>query len=71
MIKKLLKIVIEEYLNHKNQIFRTDSSNIDTKYLRNNIRHHLLPLIYDMNPSFGKTIEMEMKYLNEVFDPAR
>ena len=59
---------IEEYLHQKNQSFRTDSSNVDTKYLRNNIRHHLLPLIYDMNPSFGKTIEMEMKYLNEVFD---
>jgi len=59
---------IEEYLHQKNQSFRTDNSNVDTKYLRNNIRHHLLPLIYDMNPSFGKTIEMEMKYLNEVFD---
>ena len=59
---------IEEYLNHKNQLFRTDSSNVDTKYLRNNIRHHLLPLIYDMNPSFDKTLEKEIKYLNEVFD---
>ena len=36
---------IRHYLKSKNVTFRTDSSNADTRYLRNKIRHELLPLL--------------------------
>ena len=58
---------IESYLILKNQEFRTDSSNTDTKYLRNNIRKHIIPLIKDINPSFSNTFSNELEYMNDVF----
>ena len=58
---------IESYLRLKNQKFRTDSSNIDTKYLRNNIRKHIVPIIKDINPSFSNTFSNELEYMNDVF----
>ena len=58
---------IEKFLEDENQTFRTDSSNADTKYLRNNIRKNLIPLLNEMNPSFDKTLLKEMDYLDEVF----
>ena len=47
---------IEDYLSNLNQEFRTDSTNSSEKYLRNNIRHNLIPLIKEMNPSFENTL---------------
>ena len=58
---------IESYLMLKNQEFRTDSSNTDTKYLRNNIRKHIIPIIKDVNPSFSNTFSNELEYMNDVF----
>ncbi len=62
------RIEIESYLKEQSQEYRTDSSNSNIKYLRNNIRKNLVPLIQDMNPSFDKTFSNEIKYLNEVFE---
>tara|TARA_B100001540_G_scaffold317671_1_gene352044 strand:- start:1210 stop:2517 length:1308 start_codon:yes stop_codon:yes gene_type:complete len=59
---------IEEYLKNQGQEFRNDSSNTDVKYLRNNIRHHLIPLIKDINPSFSDTFSKEIEYMNEVYN---
>ena len=59
---------IEEYLKNKGQEFRNDSSNTDIKYLRNNVRHHLMPLIKDINPSFNDTFSKEIEYMNEVYN---
>ena len=58
---------IESYLESKNQEFRIDSSNTDTKYLRNKIRKYLVPFIKDINPSFSKTFSNELEYINDVF----
>ena len=58
---------IEKFLEDENQTFRTDSSNADTKYLRNNIRKNLIPFLNEMNPFFNKTLLKEMDYLDEVF----
>ena len=52
---------ILDYLNYKNQIYREDSSNSSVKYLRNKIRHKLLPLLEEMNPSIIPTLIKEIK----------
>jgi tRNA(Ile)-lysidine synthase len=54
--------------------FREDSSNASDKYLRNRIRHHLIPLLKELQPElypiFSENIERladtETVYLNEI-----
>lgn len=52
---------IEEYAREKSLIWREDSSNKDTHYLRNHLRHKLLPTLEQAFPhwerSFGKTLD--------------
>jgi tRNA(Ile)-lysidine synthase len=57
---------IEDYLKEKGLLFREDSSNASVKYLRNKIRHQLMPLLAEMNPSIQQTIKDEMKILEGV-----
>jgi tRNA(Ile)-lysidine synthase len=47
---------IEAYLNHLHQPWREDSTNTDTAYTRNRIRHKLLPQLRDYNPSLDQTL---------------
>jgi tRNA(Ile)-lysidine synthase len=42
---------IEEYAAERCLDFRTDNSNTDRSFLRNRIRHELLPLLKEYNPS--------------------
>lgn len=42
---------IEIYLRGRDLEWREDSSNSDTSYVRNRIRHHLLPLLEEYNPA--------------------
>lgn len=68
IIRPLLEISreeIEKYLNQKNIIYCKDSSNLDLKYLRNNIRHRLIPLLAQMNPNIEKTISDEIFFLDQ------
>jgi len=60
------RLDIEQYLNEKGLLFREDSSNASLKYLRNKIRHELMPLLTEMNPSIQQTIKEEMKILEGV-----
>ena len=39
------RITVEQYLVEQKQDYREDRSNSETKYLRNNIRHNLIPLL--------------------------
>ena len=48
---------IKEYGEKYEVSFREDSSNADTKYTRNKIRHLIVPVLREINPSFEKTIE--------------
>lgn len=51
----------------KNKIkFREDRSNSDTKYTRNKIRHSILPLFREINPSFDSTITETAERLGEI-----
>lgn len=42
---------VEEYLEQKGQDYCTDSTNTDTVYRRNFVRHRLIPLMEEVNPS--------------------
>jgi len=42
---RVTKSTILEFLSHKDQSYMIDSSNEDTVFLRNKIRHHLLPML--------------------------
>jgi tRNA(Ile)-lysidine synthase len=57
---------IEQFLKENDISFREDSSNTSLKYLRNKIRHELMPLLGEMNPSIQQTISDEMKILEGV-----
>jgi tRNA(Ile)-lysidine synthase len=47
---------IDEYIRRNNITFREDSSNQELKYLRNRIRHELLPVFSSINPDFRKIL---------------
>jgi tRNA(Ile)-lysidine synthase len=59
IIRPLLFATREEitsYCNSNRIIYREDRSNADTKYLRNKIRHQVIPLLKEMNPSIESTL---------------
>jgi len=48
---------LEIYLEEKDISFRDDSSNLDKKYLRNRIRHELIPHLETYNPGIKKCLQ--------------
>jgi tRNA(Ile)-lysidine synthase len=54
---------IEAYVKKKGILFREDVSNRSTKYMRNKIRHELIPLFLEMNPAFRSEMTDTMKRL--------
>lgn len=47
---------IEEYCVQNGVPFVTDETNEDTKYVRNRVRHRVLPLLKEINPSVGDAV---------------
>lgn len=47
---ELTKNDVEQYANYLEMEYREDSSNSDYKYVRNKIRHHLIPLLKELRP---------------------
>jgi tRNA(Ile)-lysidine synthase len=47
---------IEAFLKQANQAWREDSTNIDTTFTRNKIRHELLPQLRAYNPNLDQTL---------------
>jgi len=47
---------IEEYLKELSQEFVTDSTNLETDYTRNYIRHEIVPKLKTINPSFESSV---------------
>lgn len=47
---------IEQYLKERGLEYRQDSSNTNMRFLRNRIRHELLPLLRDYNPNICKRL---------------
>lgn len=56
---------IKQYCRENNLNYRTDSTNSDIKILRNKIRHQIMPLFKEMNPSFFVTMQKNISYLEE------
>lgn len=57
---------IEKYAKLNTIQWREDSSNASDKYLRNKIRHHLVPLLKELNPNFLSSFHKTQTYLQEV-----
>ena len=47
---------IQTYRDQNNIVFREDRSNADTKYIRNKIRHLVIPVLKEINPSIEQTL---------------
>jgi tRNA(Ile)-lysidine synthase len=59
IIRPLLFATRQEIMSFqiRNKIaFREDKSNADTKYIRNKIRHHIIPVLKEINPSIEITL---------------
>lgn len=59
------RLEILDYLDFRNLAFREDSSNKDIHYLRNRIRHQLLPEIEKINPGFKKITLNNQAYFRD------
>lgn len=56
---------IHDFLKRKGETFITDSSNLDTRYRRNYIRHEILPALARLNPSVVATLHATACRLGE------
>ncbi|WP_246085366.1 tRNA lysidine(34) synthetase TilS [Paucihalobacter ruber] len=59
---------IETYLKNANVLWREDSSNISTKYLRNKLRHEVVPVLKEINPQLLDSFKSTLSHLNDVAD---
>jgi len=59
---------IESYQQARGIEFREDSSNLETKYQRNKIRHDVLPVMEQINPGFLEIMYGNMERLEEVYE---
>ncbi|HEY4650051.1 MAG TPA: tRNA lysidine(34) synthetase TilS [Pontibacter sp.] len=60
IIRPLLTVTkddIFEYVTERRLIWREDSSNETTKYQRNKIRHEVIPVLKEINPSLEETMQ--------------
>jgi len=68
IVRPILEFTRHEILNFattQNLKWREDSSNNKTTYLRNNLRHSIIPLLKEINPSFIDSFKKTQEYLNE------
>lgn len=56
---------IEQYCNENKIPFRTDSSNLSDKYLRNHIRHHIIPALEQLNTTFRQTMLQNIAHFQQ------
>jgi len=54
------------YLKQIEQVYVTDSTNLQDEYTRNKIRLNLIPLMQSINPSIKESLARTSNYLNEV-----
>lgn len=59
---------IEEYIKKNNLQYITDSTNLCDDYTRNKIRHNIVPLLFELNPSFENAFSKCNESLNDSKD---
>lgn len=57
---------IIEYIEENNILFRSDASNFETKYRRNQIRHNILPELEKINSDFQTKFRSTIKEINNL-----
>lgn len=71
IVRPLLKFtreVLENFAKAENIKWREDSSNTSTKYLRNKLRHDVIPVLKEINPQLLQNINNTVKNLNDTAD---
>ena len=56
---------IETFANENAILWREDSSNASDKYLRNKLRHDVVPILKELNPSFLSSFEKTIENLKQ------
>lgn len=57
---------IETVIKREGIAYREDSSNASTKYARNKLRHQVVPVLKELNPSIEKTFENNLKIFRDL-----
>ncbi len=69
LVRPLLFTSRDQIVNHckNNELeYREDSSNLSDKYLRNNLRLNIIPMLKELNPNISETIAQDMNRLREM-----
>jgi tRNA(Ile)-lysidine synthase len=56
---------IEDYATENQIKWREDASNASNKYLRNKLRHDVIPILKELNPSFLDTFKKTLDHLKD------
>ncbi|WP_298420516.1 tRNA lysidine(34) synthetase TilS [uncultured Kordia sp.] len=56
---------LKNYAKSNNIQWREDSSNASTKYIRNKIRHDIVPLLKELHPTFTENFQATQQHLQE------
>jgi len=59
---------IDEFVRNNRLTYREDSSNKSRKYLRNRLRHELLPVLMDIDPAFSHKLDQTIHNIRGVED---
>ena len=57
---------LETFHHKENVTYRIDSSNAEDKYARNKIRHHVIPVLKEINPALEATWSKKMELFDEL-----
>lgn len=60
------RMELEAYAKENNLQYREDSTNKETDFVRNKIRHHIIPVLEEINPSIRKTMTENVARFREV-----
>lgn len=56
---------IETFAREKQIVWREDESNASTKYLRNKLRHDVIPILKSLNPNFLQSFQKTLDHLKQ------
>lgn len=59
---------LEAYAKENSLKWREDSSNASDKYLRNKLRHHVIPQLKEVNPNVLQNFKKTLEHLNDTAD---